>query len=378
MFSSSVARKRRGFLSLWTTLLSFSAAIDIDPAKLDACPGYTASSVKTRGGTPIADSTLGGQACNIFGEDLQTLSLSVVYETNFVDVAGVISKYAAANIPLETMWTDIDHMDRRRVFTIDPFCNSPCDDPFQQAVEQNLPPPRANPPPDPNAPIFGNATGNTLQKRDDVLNPYAINNAAGPFSSKTAFLVSPVTQENSTSVDIHFPKDIFYDFVTLTPVKGTGSTVTLNNINFTTIPLHIKDGAVLPLRVQSDKTATALRKKDFEFVVAPGQDGTASGQLYMDDGESITQRSTTLVKLDVRGSFGFATGVNVARIHFLNVQSKPMTIGVNSKDVAYDSSNKILDVTVSLAFRNNFSVEYSHVPIQDSCGGLWDIGYPLL
>ncbi|KXN86234.1 putative alpha/beta-glucosidase agdC [Leucoagaricus sp. SymC.cos] len=81
MFLSSVARKRRAFLSLWTTLLSFSAAIDIDPAKLDACPGYTASSVKTRDGTPIAYLTFGGQACNVFGEGLQTSSLSVVYET---------------------------------------------------------------------------------------------------------------------------------------------------------------------------------------------------------------------------------------------------------------------------------------------------------
>jgi alpha-glucosidase len=39
---------------------------------------------------------------------------------NFIDVAHVISNYSAAQITLETMWKDIDYMQKRKVFTLDP------------------------------------------------------------------------------------------------------------------------------------------------------------------------------------------------------------------------------------------------------------------
>lgn len=177
-----------------------------------------------------------------------------------------------------------------------------------------------------------------------------------------SLLVSPVTDENATSVSIYLPNDIFYDFQTLSPVRGPGASVLLSNISFTSIPLHIRGGAILPLRNKMAMTTTAIRRSDFEFVVAPGMDGKASGQLYIDDGISITPASSTIVtmqyqnkKLDISGSFAFPTEVNVARVRFLGISQAPREVSVNGKDFgserfAYDRSTQVLDVTVGLPF----------------------------
>ena len=158
-----------------------------------------------------------------------------------------------------------------------------------------------------------------------------------------SILVSPVLEENATSVDAYYPDALFYDFHTLAPTTGAGSTVQLTNVNFTTIPVSIKGGAVLPLRAGGAMTTTALRKTDFELVVAPSAKGTAAGELYFDDGVSVTQTSTTTVsfayskgKLTAKGKFGHALGVNVSRVRFAGTKSAPKSVKVNGKTVGPD------------------------------------------
>jgi len=199
-------------------------------------------------------------------------------------------------------------------------------------------------------------------------NTYALDHQ---FFFGDSILISPVTDDDATSVSIYLPRDTFYDFATLAPVQGSASNINLSNVNFTRIPLHIKSGVVLPLRAQSAMTTKALRKNDFEFIVAPNVHGEASGSLYIDDGESIVQAASTQVKmsfkngkLDVSGSFGFATGVNVSRIRFLGVNSTPKQVIVDGKvkgasQVSYDSANKVLDVSIGKPFVKGFSVRYS-------------------
>lgn len=186
-----------------------------------------------------------------------------------------------------------------------------------------------------------------------------------------SILVSPVTDENSTSVSAYFPKDSFYDFQTLAPYAGQGSIVTLDNINFTSIPVHIRGGVVLPLREKGAMTTTELRKTDFEFVVAPGTDGSASGSLYIDDGISITPKTSTSVQmsfknnhLTVSGKFGFPTSVKVARVRFLSVSRLPNSVKLNGKEVKkasieHDGSREVLTVEIGVPLKQGFDLGFA-------------------
>ncbi|KAI0367995.1 hypothetical protein BV20DRAFT_1054381 [Pilatotrama ljubarskyi] len=212
-----------------------------------------------------------------------------------------------------------------------------------------------------------------------VLNPpwYKFPQDANTFRMDTQFfysdsiLVSPVLEENATSVDAYYPDKVFYDFHDLVRryVKG-GGVVHLSDVNFTSIPVAVKGGAVLPLRQKSAMTTTELRKNNFELVVAPALDGTASGSLYLDDSVSITpktKRSMSFAfknkKLTVKGTFGHPTGVDVAHVRFAGVNSAPHTVKVHGKAVgkaafAYDSEKGVVDVTLKTPFNKGFSVEY--------------------
>jgi alpha-glucosidase len=75
------------------------------------------------------------------------------------------------------------------------FCVYPCDDPSAQAIENGFPPNRTSPAPNPNATIFSNANvklakrGAPSHAGDDLLNPpYAIDNAQGVLSDRTAYV----------------------------------------------------------------------------------------------------------------------------------------------------------------------------------------------
>lgn len=140
-----------------------------------------------------------------------------------------------------------------------------------------------------------------------------------------SLLISPVTQDYSDTVTFYLPDDLFYDYWTGNRVQGEGKNVTVSGLTYTDIPVHIRGGSIIPVRVNSANTTTALRNEQFKLIVAPDAQGNASGRLYLDDGESLEQEAVSEIsftfsagKLSAKGSFDYrATGsesVTVAQV----------------------------------------------------------------
>lgn len=71
---------------LLASLITASSLLDTrdEPSDdaLASCPGYTALNVETSSTGLTADLTLAGDPCNVYGDDLQNLTLTVAYETD--------------------------------------------------------------------------------------------------------------------------------------------------------------------------------------------------------------------------------------------------------------------------------------------------------
>ncbi|KAL1655516.1 hypothetical protein SLS61_001980 [Didymella pomorum] len=149
-------------------------------------------------------------------------------------------------------------------------------------------------------------------------NTYAIETQ---FFYGPSLMVSPVTQEGSSSVSFYVPGGVWYDLFTRKVVQGAGSTITYSDMSTSDIAVLVHGGSIVPLRTESANTTRALRDKSFELLVAPESDGTASGSLYLDDGESLEQSGTSEIKftlngtiLKAEGTFGFPTVLQIESV----------------------------------------------------------------
>lgn len=122
-----------------------------------------------------------------------------------------------------------------------------------------------------------------------------------------AILVTPVLEQGATSVNGVFPGagkgEVYYDWYTQSAVNSTAGQNMTIDAPLGHIPVYVRGGNILPMQ-QPSMTTAAARKTPWSLLVALSLEGTASGSLYLDDGESLIPADT----LDV----------NVSRITLAN------------------------------------------------------------
>ncbi|XP_065907370.1 uncharacterized protein [Dysidea avara] len=119
------------------------------------------------------------------------------------------------------------------------------------------------------------------------------------FMVGSGLLVSPVLEEGATKVDAYFPRGRWYDIYTnnLTVSSSEGATVTLS-APIDHIPVHVRGGSVIPGKGAAMTTTETLHTSS-TLLVALDDDGSAFGDLYIDDGESIDPKQFCFIQFTV-------------------------------------------------------------------------------
>ncbi|KAI0204340.1 glycoside hydrolase family 31 protein [Astrocystis sublimbata] len=124
-------------------------------------------------------------------------------------------------------------------------------------------------------------------------------------------LVTPVLEEGATTVDGVFPGvgsgTTWYDWYNQTLVTGVeaGQNVTIE-APIGHIPLFVRGGSVIPMH-EPGLTTAAVQASPWSLLVALDTEGEASGEVYIDDGESVTPEATAWVDFSVSNSALVAT-----------------------------------------------------------------------
>lgn len=118
----------------------------------------------------------------------------------------------------------------------------------------------------------------------DDLNTYDIDEQ---FMWGSAFLFNPALYQGQTEVKAYVPAGLWYDFY-------TGNSIEAKSGNYMTFPAALSDPLSILIRggsiftaATSTVTTTDQRQKPLLLCVALNKDGTAKGELFWDDGDSL-------------------------------------------------------------------------------------------
>ena len=173
-----------------------------------------------------------------------------------------------------------------------------------------------------------------------------------------SLMICPVLGQGLTSRGCVFPGvgqgEIWYDWYTQSAVSaGAGVNETID-APLGHIPVYVRGGAILPQQEALYTTAES-KNSSWSLIAALDANGAATGQIYIDDGESLVPPSELLVDLTVSNGSLYAASRGLypdtnklANITIMGVASQPSTVTLNghavTSGISYNSSSSCVSI----------------------------------
>jgi mannosyl-oligosaccharide alpha-1,3-glucosidase len=124
------------------------------------------------------------------------------------------------------------------------------------------------------------------------------------FVGSTGLLAKPVVTEGATSVDIYIPDNkLYYDYFDFQKYEGAGYKTVQAPLE--KIPLLMQGGHIIPRKDRPRRNSGLMKWDPYTLVLVLGKEGTATGELYVDDGETFDYQQGAYI----HRAFEFKDGV---------------------------------------------------------------------
>lgn len=124
------------------------------------------------------------------------------------------------------------------------------------------------------------------------------------FVGSTGLLAKPVVTKDATSVDMYIPdEEVYYDYFDFTVIQGKGRNTIVAPLE--KIPLLMQGGHIIPRKDRPRRSSGLMKWDPYTLVIALSKAGTATGEIYVDDGETFDYKTGAYI----HRSFTFADGV---------------------------------------------------------------------
>ncbi|XP_010901697.3 lysosomal alpha-glucosidase isoform X2 [Esox lucius] len=185
-----------------------------------------------------------------------------------------------------------------------------------------------------------------------------------------SLLVTPVLDPGVDYVVGYFPQGLWYDYYTGDSVRSKGEELRLH-APLDKINLYLREGAIIPTQ-RPNTTLWVSSGQPLHLISCLTEDGSATGELFWDDGESLdtfeTDQYAEIVFSVVKNTMTSevlrdhveASYMTVETASIYGVKSKPSRVTVNSHDAAFSyRDNQVLTVTdLGLNLSQNFTISW--------------------